>query len=189
MSPWQIIGIASLTLVLLFGLAVLLRNPTKSADTISLHIASKRHYFIIAALLLTFAGGAFYGFLLFWLLPSYQLPNFVYWVIISSFFAQLIVAWIPANSLRERSKVKTLHTFGGILVGTAMIICIWAVVLFGNNIPSISYAVAIITAIVGTVCYITLILGLWRYKQLLLISEITMIGLFSITLLLLALQL
>ncbi len=188
MSPWQLIGIASLSLIVLFGVAILLRNPAKSIDTISLHIAAKPHYFITAALLLTIAGGAFYGFLLFWLLPTYELPQITYFIIIGAFFAQLLVAWFPADLPTKRSLASSLHTLGGVLVGTAMIVCIWIVVLYGRSIPPISYIIAITTAVIGSISYIGVIAGLSKYKKLMLMSEVTMIAFFDITLLALALQ-
>lgn len=189
MSPWQLIGIVSLSLVILFGITVLLRSPTKGIDTISFHIASKRHYFIIAALLLTLAGGAFYCFLIFWLLPTYQLPAATYYIIISAFVGQLLVAWVPAKvDDTAQSLPYRLHTLGGIWVGTSMILCMWILALFGRRVAPISYVAGAITAAIGTLSYITLLIGLWRYKKLVLWSEITMIGLFFVTLTLLALQ-
>lgn len=167
---------------------ILLRSPTKDVETISFHIASKRHYFIVAALLLTITGGVFYSFLIFWLLPTYMLPMVTYYIIRSAFIGQLLVAWMPASVQSVSSVAHRLHTVGGIWVGTATILCIWIVALYGQGMQPIGYAATLLTTVIGTLSYTMLLLGLWRYKKLILINEIIIIGLFSITLILLAAQ-
>lgn len=71
------------------------------------------------------------------------------------------------------------------MVGSAMVMSIWILVLYGSDISPAAYAIATFAAINTIVCFIVLLLGLWRYKQLIFVSEVVMIGVFSIALLVL----
>lgn len=188
MSFWQIIGIISLCTVLALGLAILLRNPRDHTRSISSFVATKPHYFLAMALSLTVGGAAFYGFLIFWLIPTHEMPSVTYWIIGIAFVAQLGIAWTRASHV-ERSWANRVHTIGGIIVGSAMVVCIWLLVLYGRNLTPITYAVTTFAAISTIICFIVLLIGIWRYKQLIFISEAAMIGVFSIAMLVLAIQL
>lgn len=136
------------------------------------------------ALVLTLGGAAFYGFLAFWLVPTYELPAITNWILGVAFVAQLCVAWTPA-SLTKASWKNRIHTIGGMVVGSAMVISIWILVLYGSNISPVAYAIVTFAAIDTVICFIVLLLGIWRYKQLIFVSEVAMIGVFSIALLVL----
>jgi len=136
-------------------------------------------------LALTFAGLAFYGFLIFWLIPEYQLPYVTYWIVIISFIAQLFVAWLPA---RPNSVVGRIHAASGVAVGTAMVLCIWILVLYGQDVPPIARVLSIAAAITTPISYITLSIGLVRVRRLVLPSELAMIGVFSLALITLSLK-
>lgn len=181
---WQIIGTISLAIVLLLGLAILLRNPHDRTRSISSFIATKPHYFLAMALALSIAGAAFYGFLVFWLVPTYEMPTITYWILGIAFAAQLCVAWTPSSSSKHAWK-NSIHTVGGIIVGCAMVICIWLLVLYGSNLSPVGHTMATIAAINTSVCFVLLSIGLWRYKQLVLISEVALISVFSTALLVL----
>lgn len=185
MSVWQLVGLLSLIITLAGGLTILIRNPTQTSDSISYHIASKPHYFMLMGLVLTVAGFAFYGFLIFWLIPEYQLPQITYWIVIVSFIAQLLVAWIPA---RPKTVEGRIHAASGITVGTAMVLCISILVLYGQNVPLVALTLSTIAAITTPLSYIALSVGLLRAQQLILPSEIIMIGFFSLALIALSLK-
>lgn len=176
----------SLALVCGGGLAVLLRQPKSARTTISSHIATKRHYFIFMALLLSFGALPFYGFLLFWLLPTYSLPSITYWVIITAYIAQLLVAWLPA---KPKSPQGRLHAAGGIVVGTSMVACIWIVALFGQRLGLIASPLIAITAALSSFTFIMLLVNLVKPTKLLLILELFMIGSFVLALIALCWQL
>lgn len=179
-SALQVIGTLALLIVLGGGLYVTVKNPGESADSISYRISRTRSSFILMALSLTLAGLAFYCFLLFWLVPRYTLPSITSWIIIVSFIAQLLVAWLPARPQTLGGKV---HSIAGVVIGTAMVACIWILVLFGEDVPRIAYLISLVTAVVTPITYLTLSFGLLRQRSYVLPSEIIMIGTFSLALL------
>lgn len=185
MDLWQLIGTASLVAVLLLGLLILIRNPTDSTLSISNYIASKQHYFWIMGLALTFGGAVFYGFIVFWLIPHYELPAFTYWLLLVAFIGQLCVAWIPTTRTSPRWK-RYLHNCGGLTVGTVMVACLWIVATTGNSMSSLLSDIVLAAAWLTTFFYILMIIALLRYSKLMLPSEALMIFVFSIALLVLA---
>lgn len=132
--------------------------------------------------ILSLLGAAFYGFLMFWLIPAYTLPNATYYVVGISFVAQLLVAWVPAST--SKSIKNTIHTSAGITIGTAMLVCIWIAALFGTNTGALTTNLLFPAALLTSLCYGLLLLGLWRYKSLFLPAEVMMILVFSIILVL-----
>lgn len=186
MYIWQIIGTLSLAAVCGGGLAVLLRQPKSARTTISYHIATKRHYFIFMAILLSVGAMPFYGFLLFWLLPTYALPSATYWIVIAAYIAQLLVAWLPA---KPGTLPGRIHAAGGIVVGTSMVACIWIVALFGQNLGTVSMVLSTITVALSSLTFVILIANLIKPTHWLLITEMLMIGSFALVLIALSWQL
>lgn len=167
-------------ITLISGMYTLLHSSASQGLSISQHIAYNRQTYFLMGIILSVVGAAFYGFLLFWLIPAYKLPIATYYVVGVSFVAQLIVAWIPADT--SKSAKNTIHTAAGITIGTAMLICIWVTYLFGSFTGALTTNLIPPVAILASVCYGLLLLGLWRYKSLFLPSEVTMILIFSATL-------
>lgn len=130
--------------------------------------------------LLSLIGAAFYAFLIFWLIPAYSLPNITYWIVIVSLIAQFVIAWTPTGATAKLTKI---HTAAGIIVGTAMLICIWIAALLGSPLGPVTSVLLWPAAVITSVCYALLILGIGRYKQLLMPGEVVMIAVFSVALL------
>lgn len=186
MSVWQYVGIASLLVVLAGGLFVLIRSSAGSNLSISHHIAANKHSFILMGVLLSLIGTAFYTFLIFWLIPTYALPALTYWIVVISLIAQFVIAWTPTGATAKLTKI---HTAAGITIGTAMLICIWIAALLGSPLGPVTSVLLLPSAVITSVCYALLLLGIWRYKQLLMPGEVVMIAVFSVALLALGGQL
>ena len=132
------------------------------------------------AILLSIGAAPFYGFLLFWLLPTYSLPVITYWIVVFAYVAQLFVAWLPAKS---GTLAGYIHAAGGVIVGTSMMLCIWIVRLFGDNLGAVSSVLVTATVSLSTIAFIVLIANLAKPTRWMLASEVLMIGSFSLVLL------
>lgn len=112
----QIISVI-IPLLVAGALAVFYRKtPIERNVSVSRSVASRRSTYITAALFLTVIGPIYYGFILGWLAPRYNLHPIVTVIGIVGFFGQTVALWVPAV---EGWRIR-IHTIGALLVGLAM---------------------------------------------------------------------
>ncbi len=173
-------GSAANITTLALGAAMLVRNPQGTTRSISHHLTTKRHYFLIMGMALTVFGALYYAFIIWWFMPEYHLASWLLPVLAFSFVAQLLVAWVPANNARVNEKLLgRLHAFGGIVVASAMVACLWALATGGTFAYSWQQILSTALAITCSVLYCLLIVLLYNSRRYLLIVESLFIAIFS----------
>lgn len=176
----RLLGSAANITTLALGAAMLVRNPQGTTRSISHHLTTKRHYFLVMGLALTVFGALYYAFIIWWFMPQYQLPSWLLPILAFAFAAQLLVAWVPANNAKLNEKLLgRLHALGGIMVATAMIICLWSLAVTGTFTHSWKQTLSTCIAVACSVLYGALLYLLYGSRQHLLIVESLFIAIFS----------
>jgi len=182
----RLFGSAANITTLALGLAVLIRNPLGSARSISHHLATKRHYFLMMGLALTIFGAIYYAFIIWWFMPQFDLPTWLLPVLAVAFVAQMLVAWIPARNAKFNEKLLgRVHAFGGIVVAAAMITCLWALATSGTFSHSWQQMLSSGLAVTCSILYAALLALLYGSRRYLLIVESVFIAVFSVGMLIL----
>lgn len=135
--------------LLVICLFIIARRPLGSYASISLHLASHRGTYLLMALFLTLAGAVFYGFIWFWVIPTYQLPAIGYPLLLVSYIAQLFMSWFPASTSNRRS--HAIHLGGGVIVAAAMVVILILLSLNFGELPTFSGMYVVIGTIITLV--------------------------------------
>jgi len=179
-------GSAANITTLALGLAVLIRNPLGNARSISHHLATKRHYFLVMGLALTVFGAIYYAFIIWWFMPQFDLASWLLPVLGIAFMAQMLVAWVPARNAKINEKLLgRVHAFGGIVVAAAMVTCLWALAVGGTFAHSWQQLLSTTLAVACSVLYGLLLILLYGSRRYLLIVESLFIAIFSVGMLIL----
>ena len=174
-------GAAILGILLALGAFIISRYPFEKQTSISRQIASNPLHYTLMALLLTFGGAVFYGFLILWLVPTYHISQYIYILLGIAFIAQLTLAWVPdknpTNTLNRR--LHLIHYGGGMVVAGVMTICLYFLCASYQFLPLLSLVFVIGSTIFSTAC-VVLYSFFKKTRQHFLIYEIIFISLFSI---------
>lgn len=183
----RIIGSVSSILTIALGALILLRNPLGDEHSISHHIVTKRHYFLAIGGALTIFGALYYAFIIRWFIPQYGLPSWLLFILAGAFIAQMLVAWIPANNpILENNRFHGLwHTLGGIVVASAMVICLWSLAVSGDFNYQWQRTFAVSLTVICSALYVSLLGLLYGSGRFILIVESLFIAIFSIGMLIL----
>jgi hypothetical protein len=173
-------GAIILFIMLAFGTFILFRYPLGKQASISRHIASNPWHYLLMALLLTIGGGIFYGFLIFWLVPTYHISPVIYGLLAIAFIAQLTLAWVPDKlpTTPSNRRLHLLHFTGGVIVAVIMMLSLYFLCASYEYLPIISSFFVIASTIFSTVC-IALYTFVRRSRQYFLWLECVFILLFS----------
>lgn len=163
--------------VVFLCLLFIARNPLGKGSTISHHIASNRLNYYAMGITLTVGGAIFYAFLLLWLIPTYALPQLLYFILPIVFIAQLIVAWAPDKGVPSTS--QKLHIFAAWIVALCMLFILLSIVLVLPTLPLIS-AVLVCIAIAYSLLCLVLYVFVKKSHQSILVYEGIFIALFYV---------
>lgn len=176
----RLFGTAANIIVVVLGAAILLRNPQGNTRSISHHIVTKRHYFLIMGAALTIFGALYYAFIIWWFMPQYQLPSWLLPVLAVAFIAQMLVAWVPATSQNAKEHyIGKVHALGGIVVASAMVACLWALAVGGTFMHEWQQNLSLGLAIICSALYLALLFLLYGSRRFLLFVESLFIAIFS----------
>lgn len=173
---WRLIGTISLFIILLSGLVIIVRERGIVPRSVSYYIGKDFATKIAMGTILVVFGILFYSYLLFWVAPTYQLPEITYVVIALSFLGLLLIALFPITEYMSTFHYQ-LHRLGGIAVATSMLLCVWLFTLYAHPVDNLIANIASALTIVTSIGYIGALTGLWRnLPKLLFTSELAMIA-------------
>lgn len=176
----RLFGSAANVITLILGAAILLRNPQGNTRSISHHIVTKRHYYLIMGAALTIFGALYYAFIIWWFMPQYQLPSWLLPVLAVAFAAQMLVAWVPATDPKtEGQYMGKIHALGGVVVASAMVACLWALAAAGTFTHEWQQTLSSSLAIICSALYLALLFLLYGSRRFLLVVESLFIAIFS----------
>lgn len=190
MSEWgeffRWAGVAIALALLVLSIAIIRQGAIGKHASLSLHAASKKQSYISLGLFLTFGGALFYGFIAFWVIPTYALDTSAYSLLIFAYLAQLGMAWVPASTTNKKS--QSLHLFFGVIVASAMVLFLGLLAINASSLPPLSALFIPIGTLVtlATLIVYTFVCSWHKYF---LVFEMVFIAFFCMAMILLALQL
>lgn len=102
-------------------------QPRGRAASISQHAGAQRHTYWVFAGVLTFAGGAFWLFLIEWLGPTLGVPLVFYLFVILGALFQLITGWVPDHGNGDTS--SRIHGLAAFSMAAMMMLLAGCIVI------------------------------------------------------------
>lgn len=173
-------GVVSLCAIVLFGVLPLLRGPFDPARSVSQSWGETRRTHLALGVVLTVFGAGFCAFFAGWLIPTYNLPAFMYVVTAAAYLAVLVVAWVRIVEKPAEHPIHHPHFVGGMVGATGIAFSYVTILLTASPLPQISRNLILI-ALIYSICWPLFFLR--RVRDYFLILECLFVFLFVIVVL------
>jgi hypothetical protein len=145
-------GVASLVAIVSFGVLPLFRKPFDPSGSVSQSWGETERTHRTMGVVLTVFGAGFSAFVIGWLVPTYHVAPFMYYITAAAYLGLLAVGWVRIVERPAEHPVHHPHFVGGVAGATGIALYYAAALLAHPALPPVSRHLTII-AFAYSVCW------------------------------------